>query len=122
MKGALIILLIAGAIYFFLVKKQAEKTLVVAEEGISAIDKAKNTAQFANWAHITQALSSYVNNHGDYPDRLEDLLPNYIHFENQLRDPWGKPVRYEKGNGSVTLRSAGNDGEFNTDDDLIKTL
>ncbi len=122
MKGGLIVILIAGAIAFFLLRTQAEKTLEVTEEGMSAIEKAKNSAQFAGWSHITQALSHYVNDHGRYPERIEELLPHYIRGEHYLCDPWGNRVKYEQENGAVTLRSSGPDGEFFTEDDLTRTL
>lgn len=122
MKGALIVILIAGAVYFFLVKKQAEQTLAVSEKGISAIEKARNTAQFADWSHITQALSHYLNDHSSYPETIEELIPHYLRGQSLLLDPWGTPIRYQKEKAGVTLRSAGPDREMDTEDDLIKTI
>jgi hypothetical protein len=122
MKGALLALLIAGAVVFFLIKKQSEQTIMVAEKGISAIEKAKNTAQFAGWSHISQALAHYLNDHGSYPDSLEELIPHYLPNRSHIRDPWGTPLRYEKDDASATLVSAGPDREFETDDDQSKTI
>ena len=122
MKGALLVIIIAAAIYFFLFNKQAEKTLEVSEKGATAIQKARNSAQFANWSHITQALSHYMNDNGSYPDRLADLMPRYIPLERHLRDPWGTPVRYEKSDTGVILTSAGPDREFDTEDDQTKEI
>ncbi len=122
MRGALIVILIAGAVYFFLVKKQTEKTLEVTEKGIAAIEKTRQTAQFADWSYITQALSHYLTDHGSYPDNLEDLIPNYLHGRHYLNDSWGTPIRYQKEAAGITLISAGPDREMGTGDDLTKTI
>lgn len=122
MKGAILVILIAGAVALFLFKTQAEKTVEVAEKGISAIEKAKNSAKFAEWSHITQALSHYLNDHGDYPESLETLIPQYIPYDKFIMDPWGTRLKYEKNDGSVTLISAGPDQEFDTEDDQSKTI
>lgn len=122
MRGALIVILIAGAIYFFLVKSQAEKTMEVTEKGITAIEKAKNTAQFADWSHLTEALSHYLSDRGSYPEQIDSLIPLYLKSRHYLNDPWGTPIRYEKTDSGVTMTSAGPDREMDTDDDLIKIL
>ncbi len=122
MKGALLVILIAGAIAFFLFKKQAQETLAVTEKGITAIEKARNTAQFADWSHISQALSHYLEDHGQYPEGIQDLFPRYLSQERYLSDPWGTPIRYEKRDDGCTLTAAGPDREFDTADDLVKTI
>ena len=39
---------------------------------------------------------------------------------DQMLDSWGRPIRYEAADGGYTLRSAGPDKTFNTDDDLVE--
>jgi DNA-binding CsgD family transcriptional regulator len=44
---------------------------------------------------------------GSYPSRID------------VKDPWGTPYRYERRGDGFTVRSAGPDGTFGTEDDLI---
>ena len=74
--------------------------------------------------NVEEALSMYSLKHGGkYPDSLDALTQSNDDEDPLLKgdyvDPWGNELKYEKrGKKSPLLTSAGEDGEFGTDDDL----
>lgn len=58
---------------------------------------------------------------GDFPANMHELVADSslgIHGEDAITDPWGRPIRYGVSNESYWLHSAGEDGEFDTMDDV----
>ena len=73
-------------------------------------------------ACVDAALMSYNMKHGGkYPDSLNALTDKSDPLlEGDLVDPWGHELKYEKqGKKRPMIRSAGPDGEFGTEDDLM---
>ena len=74
--------------------------------------------------NVEEALSMYSLKHGGkYPDSLEALTQSNDDEDPLLKgdyvDPWGNELKYEKrGKKTPLLTSAGEDGDFGTDDDL----
>ena len=73
---------------------------------------------------IEEACQVFSMKHnGKYPDQLEELTqgtddnPGLLK-ESALNDPWGNPYQYQKKQKRVSIRSAGPDGDLNTDDDI----
>ncbi|MBQ7188216.1 MAG: type II secretion system protein GspG [Kiritimatiellae bacterium] len=73
---------------------------------------------------IEEACQVFSMKHnGKYPDQLEELTqgtddnPGLLK-ESALNDPWGNPYQYQKKGKRVSIRSAGPDGDMNTDDDI----
>ena len=58
------------------------------------------------------ALRAYQQDHGEYPENLESLSPDYLRQIPQ--DPFSnKPFRYHRGGSDFVLYSVGSDGEDN---------
>jgi len=77
-----------------------------------------------------QATHTYSLDHsGKVPDSQDAWVealtggddPEIEGGADALNDPWGEPLRYEKKGkgGRFLIKSAGPDGEFGTDDDIL---
>ena len=69
-------------------------------------------------------IQAYEIRNGRYPDSLDDLTvatdshPAYLK-KDSLNDSWGNAFQYKKtGKFEFEIRSAGEDGQMNTDDDI----
>ena len=70
--------------------------------------------------HAVQTGSdAYYGEHKKYPKSFDELEDgSYILHEHTI-DAWDKPMQFEGGGKTKpVITSAGNDGEFNTDDDV----
>jgi len=75
---------------------------------------------------IWGAISLFKLDNQSYPESLNDLverpegMSSWIGYLEQLPvDPWGNPYEYTKDGKKFQLRSAGPDGQFKTDDDVL---
>lgn len=100
-------------------------TVVVVNFGdVGGRARAETTRQ--SIAAIAQACEMYRVQVGrGYPKSLEDLTVGINDEEpllksSDLNDGWGAPFEYktENGNRKYSLRSAGPDGQMNTEDDI----
>ena len=73
---------------------------------------------------IGTAIQAYEIRNSKYPDSLDDLTvatdshPALLKKES-LNDSWGNPFQYKKTSKfEFEIRSAGEDGQMNTEDDL----
>lgn len=80
---------------------------------------------------ITKAITSHILKNGFAPDTINGLvtLPNdtkqeewngpFLNDSNAIVDPWGNNYRYDMTDKfKVIVESAGEDGEFDTEDDI----
>lgn len=92
----------------------------------SAYDRGKASGARGDLQTISRAVMDYTTHEGDLPTAtgvqgLASLLePRYVR-RLPRRDPWGTRYDYEVDGGSFTVRSAGHDQEFGTEDDLVLT-
>jgi hypothetical protein len=56
---------------------------------------------------------------GTFPERLDDLAALGLEPYLGTTDAWGQPLVYTMEGGDSRIRSAGPDGELNTDDDIV---
>lgn len=70
---------------------------------------------------ITAALDLYKDYKKVYPPDLKTLIGNNPTRANWREDRWGVPYKYSIDDDTTTfvLTSAGKDGEFGTDDDIV---
>jgi hypothetical protein len=88
-------------------------------QGAAAMEIAKTAAVELDMDHITAAISAYFGDHGEYPDSLDALLPNYLPSADSIIDSWGTPFHLEKSQPQdPVLLSAGPDRTFATADDI----
>ncbi len=112
-----------------------ELLLVVAILGILATivvinttgmgENAKIQAQRTSIDAIKTAVQAYEASTTSLPQSLDDLTKDQadgrppLLEKNKLNDQWGKPVQYKKiGKYKYEIRSAGPDGNINTEDDI----
>ena len=84
--------------------------------------QAKMTAAMADIMTIKVAIADYEMENGKVPSSLTDLVSGARHYldrETVPQDPWGGDYKvYWKGD-LVKIRSAGPDGAFDTEDDVV---
>ncbi len=85
---------------------------------------ARRTATQQSIIAISQACDVYRMKTGrGYPKNLEDLTKGIndeepLLKEGALNDAWGQPFEYKLEGKRYTIRSAGPDGQMNTEDDI----
>ena len=71
---------------------------------------------------INRALRAYQTRHHQWLDpneKVDLLVDERLLARSHLRDPWGRPYRVHWQQNWCTLDSAGPDGKWGTDDDLL---
>ena len=88
-------------------------------------ENAKIQAQRTSIDAIKTAVQAYEASTTSLPQSLDDLTKDQpdgrppLLEKNKLNDQWGKPVQYKKiGKYKYEIRSAGPDGNINTEDDI----
>lgn len=120
-KGALVILILAGVIIYFVYFMRTEKKAPVEEE-ISRFNQTKAELTSVNLEQLSRAIQEWMADHeGQVPESLKEVQGSRS-YGLSLTDGWGRNIRYQKlSDSSYELRSAGADGKFDTDDDIIKS-
>lgn len=119
-KGFLVVLLLEVVIVYFVYFMKREKSSPT-EEDISRFNQTRAELTAANLESVSRAIQEWMSESGGRtPESLKDLQKTRNYGLN-LTDGWGREIIYEKvSDSSLRLRSAGADGRFNTDDDIIK--
>lgn len=103
-------------------KDGAEPT--VAQVALSAIDRSRLMGSREDLRGVAAALRMRAQDDGRYPEveeyqeLSEYLIPNYM-AQLPPKDFWGNEYRYDYLGGRPELRSAGRDGAFDTEDDIV---
>ena len=73
--------------------------------------------------HVVAAGNRYRSKHGNreisYDDKISQFLEEGLIRRNDLLDPWGKIIKVEGEHPWPQLTSAGPDGRFGTEDDIV---
>lgn len=129
MKQAETILSRAGRAGFTLVELLLVITIlgVLAAVAVSSVGgvstEARVNATRTSISAIEQAVKMYEIRVGQYPDQFDQLFQKIGAAEAPLEekarnDSWGNPFQYRRDGSSFEIRSAGPDGQMNTDDDI----
>ena len=119
-RGLLIgVLLAMVAVYFiFFTKVADDKGGLQIEVDKYLQTKIKLTA--VNLESLSREVLSYAAAGDGLPETL-DALRRFHPTAAALPDAWGRKIRYERlSDSSFRLRSAGPDGDFETEDDIVK--
>jgi hypothetical protein len=109
--------LVAGYAIFF-TKAADDKGGLAIEVDKYLQSKIKLTA--ANLESLSREVLSYASEGQGLPESL-DALRRFHPTAGSLPDAWGRKIRYERlSDDGFRLRSAGPDGAFETDDDIVK--
>ena len=95
---------------------------IVAAKVSGHTEKAKKAKTEADIQTIKLAVGQYEMDNGNNPSALSDLVSgekHYIDQESVPMDAWGNDFRYYMKGDLVKIQSAGPDGNFDTDDDII---
>jgi hypothetical protein len=118
-RGFMAILLLVAIVVFFLytLKSRGNKDI---PEQIAAFSSTKQKLTETNLSSLEKEILSYIVSNGTTPQSLDD-----IRFSAALTtgkwDAWGNKIKYERlSDENFRLTSAGFDGTFGTDDDIIK--
>jgi hypothetical protein len=119
-RGLLIgVLLAMVAVYFiFFTKVADDKGGLQIQVDKYLQTKIKLTA--VNLESLSREVLSYAAEGDGLPETL-DALRRFHPTAAALPDAWGRKIRYERlSDSSFRLRSAGPDGAFETEDDIVK--
>lgn len=72
---------------------------------------------------ISKALDNYYFNNGMYPGDFQKFVRRKPVWSHWITDSWDNKYRYQRlDSGSYKLTSAGKDEQFDTDDDIKRTI
>jgi len=119
-KGMLIVVVLAMAVVYFIFfgKVADNKGGLQIEVDKYLQSKIKLTA--VNLESLSREVLTYAADGQGLPESL-DALRRFHPTAAALPDAWGRKIRYERlSDSSFRLRSAGPDGAFETEDDIVK--
>ncbi len=119
-RGALVILLLALVVIYFVYYMKTDKKAPV-EEQVSRFNQTRAELTSVNLEQVARAVQEWMADHeGRAPESLRELQGGRSYGLN-LSDGWGRNIRYQKlSEAGFELRSAGEDGQFETEDDIIR--
>jgi hypothetical protein len=122
MRFGILIVFIALIVVLFIYTGKGRRDNPVSQ-GITDLDKVKTTTSELDMNSISTAIAAYFDNHNEYPETLDMLVPSYLPSANSILDSWGNPFHLEKDNQqNLFLISAGPDRVFATADDIKRRL
>jgi competence protein ComGC len=76
---------------------------IAAASYVFSTHAAKETTCRADVRILNEMVVKYYYDHGDWPDNLDDLVPDYIRDSKSLNCPdSGQPYNYDNSTGQVT--------------------
>jgi hypothetical protein len=117
-RGALIILLLAMVIVYFLYFAKAGKKSYI-EATLDANERMRAELTQVNMATMENAIVTFIATEGEAPADLKTLFAARL-FSGDPSDGWGTPLKYERlSDSSYRLAAAGKDRTFGSDDDIV---
>jgi uncharacterized protein (UPF0333 family) len=117
-KGFLVIVVLVVIIAFFIYYIGSGEKKIIKDQ-VDSFSAAKEKLTRTNMNTLKRAVDSYAATQGKLPNRLEDINLAVPMTTGKL-DAWGKKIKYQKiSELEFHLISAGSDGTFNTDDDIV---
>jgi hypothetical protein len=117
-RGALIILLLAMVIvYFLFFARVGKKSYIEATQ--DANERIRTELTQVNMATMEKAIDTFIATEGEAPADLKTLFAARL-FSGDPSDAWGTPLKYERlSDSTYRLVAAGKDRTFDTDDDIV---
>lgn len=117
-RGLFIVLILsAGIVYLLWFAKTGKKTLL--ETKVDQNVQAHADLTKVNMQVLQKIVISYMASEGQTPKSLQDLRNSSLLGGGAI-DAWGKSIQYERlSDSSFRLISAGKDGIFSTQDDIV---
>jgi hypothetical protein len=118
-RGLLVILLLGFVVVYLLYFAKAGKKSYI-EGAIDANNRIRAELTQTNMATLEKAVEYFIANEGRTPMDLKELSLRRL-LAGDTSDGWGRPLKYERiSDSNFRLVSAGKDGKFGTDDDIVK--
>lgn len=116
-RGFLVMLLLVSIlVYFIWFAKTGEEII---PEQIKKFDATKDKLTRTNMTSLNRLIDYFIATQGRTPKDLQELMRSQGIAGAQY-DGWGKVMKYEKiSDENFRLVSAGHDGTFNTEDDIV---
>ena len=112
-----VLILAAGIVYLLWFARTGEKTLL--ETKVDQNVQAHADLTKINMQALQKIVISYMASEGQTPKSLQDLRNSSLLGGGAI-DAWGKSIQYERlSDSSFRLISAGKDGIFSTQDDIV---
>jgi hypothetical protein len=113
--GVILALVVIYAVYFSKTGGKSNIKVMVDQYSEAKIDLTK-----VNLTTLERIIAERIASEGQVPADLKELQ-RFQPMAVAVLDAWGREIRYEKlSDSSFRLTSAGADGEFGTDDDILK--
>jgi len=110
------LLLVSILVYFIWFAKTGEEII---PEQIKKFDATKDKLTRTNMTSLNRLIDYFIATQGRTPKDLQELMRSQGIAGAQY-DGWGKVMKYEKiSDENFRLVSAGHDGTFNTEDDIV---
>jgi len=117
-RGALIILLLAMVIVYFLYFAKAGKKSYI-EGALDANERMRAELTQVNMGTMQKAIDYFIASEGEAPADLRALFAARL-FAGDPSDGWGTPLKYERlSDSTYRLAAAGKDRTFGTEDDIV---
>jgi len=115
----MVIILLVGVVVFLLYTFKSGGNKDIPEQ-IEAFSSAKQKLTETNMSSLEKEILAYIVNNGTTPQNLDD-----IRFSPAITtgkwDAWGNKIKYERlSDENFRLTSAGHDGAFGTEDDIVR--
>jgi len=118
--GSLVVLVLAAAVVYFVFFAEVADDKGALEIQVDKYLESKVKLTGANLEALSREVLNYATQGEGLPESL-DALRKFHPTAAALPDAWGRKIRYEKlSDDSFRLRSAGPDGAFDTEDDIVK--
>jgi len=115
--------LIAFLVIGFVYLNKGNKDKPAIQTMLKQIDKAQEVSLNSKFRIIGNALNSYYSDHGEYPEILDLLVPNYLRSPHNLVDPWGTQFKLKRDEEMTLLVvSGGKDKVLGNEDDFERRL
>jgi hypothetical protein len=117
-RGFLALLVLTVAVVYFIFFARAGKKSYI-EGTMDAYDRMRTQVTQTNMATLEKAINFFIGNESRTPTDLKELSASRL-LMGDSSDGWGRPLKYERlSDSNFRLISAGKDGKFNTDDDIV---
>lgn len=117
LRGFLVIFILVSILVYVIWFTKTSKETIPGQ--IEAFDSAKDKLTRTNMTSLNRLIEYFIATQGRTPADLQELMRSQGIAGAQF-DGWGKVMKYEKiSDENFRLISAGHDGAFDTDDDII---
>jgi len=119
-RGLLIVVILAMVVIYFIFFAKVADNKGGLQIEVDKYLQTKINLTRVNLESLSREVLTYATGGEGLPETLE-ALRRFHPTAAALPDAWGRKIRYERlSDSSFRLRSAGPDGAFETEDDIVK--